>query len=199
MRSHENNYLCSKQTTLNMAKSTRAFSVLASAVLGTMSLQAQFAGTSYLGAGVGTSIPHSSSKFSTPELMLSFSYGYLFSDRLSIDTPLVYQGLTNGQLKGSSYSTIPTIYYVLSKGDKYRFDVGGALGIGFERYEKPKDPLIEVNGSLESVSLYIGAGVRYSLLLSSRIGVFGMYRYLYQPQSAENMSQNFSAGILVYL
>lgn len=199
MRSHENDYLCPKQTTLDMSKSTRAFSILASVVLGASSLQAQFAGTSYLGAGGGTSIPHTSSRFSTPEFMLSLSYGYLISDRLYIDAPLVYQGLTNGQLKGSSYSTIPTIYYGISKGDKYRFDIGGSLGIGFEQYARPKDPLIEVKGSLESVSLYIGAGIRYSLLLSSRIGVFGMYRYLYQPQSAENMSQTFSAGILVYL
>lgn len=182
-----------------MSKFAQLFIFLLSSVLGASSLHAQFAGTSYIGGGVGTSIPHTSSRFSTPELMLSLSYGYLVSDRVSIDVPLVYQGMTNGHLKGRSYSTLPTIYYGLSKGDKHRLEVGGSLGIGFEQYKKPSDPLIEVKGSLESVSLYIGAGVRYSLLLSSRIGIFGMYRYLYQPQSTENMAQTFSAGILFYL
>ena len=100
--------------------------------------------------------------------MLSLSYGYLLSDKLTIDAPLVYQGLASASLKGMSISTLPTLYYGISKGDKHRLEVGGTLGVGFEKYQKPTDPLIVVKGSLESVNFYVGVGARYTLLLSSK-------------------------------
>ena len=182
-----------------MVKRTRFFCFLLLGILGATRANAQFAGTSYLGIGGGISFPHTSSRFSTPVEMLSPSYGYLLNDRITIDGALVYQRLINGSLSGNSFSLLPTLYYAVSKGDKYRLEIGGSLGVGLEKYSKPSDPLIEVRGSLESVNLYIGAGARYSLLLSSRLAVFGMYRYLYQPHSTENMLQTFSAGILFYL
>ena len=182
-----------------MTKTKRLLSLFMVGLLGTTSMKAQFTGTSYLSVGAGVAIPHSSSKILSPEPMLSLSYGYLLSDKLTIDAPLVYQGLASASLKGMSISTLPTLYYGISKGDKHRLEVGGTLGVGFEKYQKPTDPLIVVKGSLESVNLYVGVGARYTLLLSSKVGIYAMYKYLYQPQSIESMAQTFSGGVLFYL
>lgn len=180
-------------------KATKVLLLLLLVALGASKAKAQFTGTSYLGASAGTAVPHSTTHFSAPELMISASYGYLLSDKLTIDVPILYQGLSNGKIKGYSYLTLPTLFYNLAKGDKYRLELGGSLGVGFEKYHKPSDPLIEVKGNLETVSLYLGAGLRYTLLISSRLAFFGQYKYLYQPQSTENMAQTFSLGCMLYL
>lgn len=182
-----------------ITKATKSLLLLLLVTLGARKASAQFTGTSYLGACVGTAVPHSTTHFSSPELTLSASYGYLLSEKLTIDVPLIYQGLSNGKLKGQSYTALPTILYSISKGDKHRIDLGGSLGVGFEKYFKPSDPLVEVKGSLETVSFYLGAGLRYTLLLSSKFALFGQYKYLYQPQSTDNMAQTLSAGLLFYL
>lgn len=185
-----------------MTQKRRAFQsllFLSLAIIGKNSLSAQFAGTSYLSAGIGLNIPHTESSISSPKVSYSLSYGYLLNDRITIEVPASYNSISSGVLEGNSVSILPTFFYSLSRGDKYRFDISGSIGFGFDKYQKPKDSLIEVNGTLESAGLFMGLGLKYNYLITSKLGVFAQYRYLYQPQSTDNMSQNVSAGIMLYL
>lgn len=185
---------------IHKRKAIRLLLLLVLVTLGAIRMDAQFSGTSYLSAGAGTAIPHSTSRFASPQVLLSLSYGYLLSDKLTIDLPLVYQGLEHvSSLKGKSFSALPTLFYNLKRSDKYRFELGGTLGLGYETFTKPKDPLIEVTGSLNTMSFYAGAALRYQLQLSSKLALFAQYRFLYQPQSSEEMAQMLSAGLCVFI
>lgn len=180
-------------------KTLSTLTLLLVIILGASKLNAQYVGTSYIGASAGAIAQHSNSKFASTEAGLSLSYGYLVSDKLTLDVPVMYHRLRSDVLRGHHFSLLPTAYYILSRRDKSRLELGGTLGLGYDTYAKPESDLVEIKGELNTLGVVLGASLRYTHSLSSKLALQATYRFLYRPKSFEDMAQVLTAGIVFYL
>lgn len=168
-------------------------------LLSTTVAHAQYSGTSYIQAGAGLSLHHQDGGLGSAQHSFSLSYGYVFSHRVTLDVPVSYQSVQYKHLDGSLYSLQPTIYYALSRRDKYRLEAGAILGLGYEVYQKPSGDLLDVTGHLASFTPQTGVALRYVHLIRYNLGVSATYRYVHQYQGLSGGYHSIGATLSVYL
>lgn len=172
---------------------------LAFLLLSTTVVRAQYSGTSYVQAGGGLSLHHQDGGLGSANPSFSLSYGYVFSQRVTLDVPISYQIIGTKYLKGNLYSLQPSIYYAISRRDKSRLEVGATLGLGYEVYQKPSGNLLDVTGHLTSFIPQTGIALRYTHLLRHNLGISAMYKYVHQYQGLSGGYHSIGIALSIYL
>lgn len=160
---------------------------------------AQYLGDSYLRLSSGIAIEQSNTKFSDASPFFELGYGYILSQRVTLEGSLDYKPYSDPQLKGHLVSLSPTAYYSLYQRDRLRFDLGGVLRIGFESLSVKNEELVESDGNLQSFVYGIGLRPRLSYLLRPKLGITLSYQFTYQQRSLHLLDHRLGLGLNIYL